>query len=160
VAHCYPDVTNQLSSQLIDILSTNGEILDPALRLSLCKCLVLLRNKSLADPMSIMKLFFDLCRIRDKALRKFVFDSTVGQIKQIKLTRKDPRLNGQLQAFVFAKLAESQAVVCRLALLLCIDLYRKRFWQDAKTANAISRACFHKVTCEKNIHGRWARSNF
>uniref|UniRef100_A0A915JA83 Protein SDA1 n=1 Tax=Romanomermis culicivorax TaxID=13658 RepID=A0A915JA83_ROMCU len=146
VAHCYPQETKQLSADLIQILTQSGQLLDPHLRMSLCKCLVILRNKGLSDSIEILKLFFELAKCRDKALRKFIFESTVAYAKFLLMKKNCPKLISAIQAFVFSKLNETYAVTCRLALLICIDLYRRRVWQDAKTANMIGRACLHRVT--------------
>lgn len=146
VSHCYPTETKCLSTDIAEILKKNGEILDPHLRLALCKCLVVLRTKNLATPLSVLELFFDLLKNKDKTLRKFIYDSTISFAKRLNTTKKGSKSANVLQNYVFKRLQDNHAVVARSALLICIDLYRRRIWQDAKTANAISRACFNRVT--------------
>lgn len=52
-----------------------------------------MRNKQLAEPLSILELFFELFRCRDKSLRKFLYAYIVSDIKNVNSKRKDPKLN-------------------------------------------------------------------
>lgn len=149
VAHCYRNETKKLADDLMDLLSRNGEGLHPHLRLGTAKAVALLRNKNLASPFACLKLFFELSKLRDKELRKFLFTSTVQYIKLLNTKQKDAKMNSQLQNFILAQLqtANTSKVMARMALLLLIDLYRRRIWMDAKTVNAIALGgCLSSVT--------------
>lgn len=60
---------------------------------TLCKSLVLLRNKKLASPLEVLQLNFEMFRCADKELRKYLFTSTISYIKQICTKRRDFKLN-------------------------------------------------------------------
>uniref|UniRef100_A0A914WUG2 Protein SDA1 n=1 Tax=Plectus sambesii TaxID=2011161 RepID=A0A914WUG2_9BILA len=145
VAPSYPEHAKTFATNLIDILRTQGQGLDPEVRLAFCKALVALRNRNAAPAFEVLELFFELVKCEDKILRKFLFGSIVAQIKRLHTQKKDQRLITTLQSFTFAKLKDSRSIVARTAQLVLIETYRKGFWRDAKTANAIAECCFHKI---------------
>lgn len=49
VANCYPDLTNTFPQDLIKLISSHHEVLEPELREKLVTSLVLLRRKELLD---------------------------------------------------------------------------------------------------------------
>lgn len=49
VADCYPDITRNFASELIEILSLHHAVLDPVLGEKIVGSLVLLRKKDLID---------------------------------------------------------------------------------------------------------------
>uniref|UniRef100_A0A8D1FWQ9 Protein SDA1 n=1 Tax=Sus scrofa TaxID=9823 RepID=A0A8D1FWQ9_PIG len=70
IGHCYPEHLSNFPQELKDLLSYNHTVLDPDLRMTFCKALILLRNKNLINPSSLLELFFELLRCHDKLLRK------------------------------------------------------------------------------------------
>ena len=52
--------------------------------------------------------------------------------------------NRTLQEFFAKKLADSQAVAVKTSLDVMIELYKKKIWNDKKTVNIISTACYSK----------------
>ncbi|XP_012506427.1 PREDICTED: protein SDA1 homolog [Propithecus coquereli] len=70
IGHCYPEHLSNFPQELKDLLSYNHTALDPDLRMTFCKALILLRNKNLINPSSLLELFFELLRCHDKLLRK------------------------------------------------------------------------------------------
>ncbi len=77
--------------------------------------------------------------------RKFLYGSIVTHIKRLNTKGKDQKLNSQLRAFIIAKLKDSRSIVARTAELVLIDAFRKNYWRDATTANAVAECCFHRV---------------
>ncbi|EPB77997.1 NUC130/3NT domain protein [Ancylostoma ceylanicum] len=110
LAKHYPEQAKEFSAHMVTVLREQGCGLDPHVRMSFCKALVLLRNQDLLDPMEFIDIFFELVKVEDKQLRQ-----------------------------------DSRAIVARAAQLICIDAFRKKYWRDAKCANVIAEACFHKV---------------
>ena len=45
VAHCYPDSAPNFPAEIQELLSEHSAVLDPHLRMTLCRSLILLRNK-------------------------------------------------------------------------------------------------------------------
>uniref|UniRef100_A0A8C3I306 Protein SDA1 n=1 Tax=Chrysemys picta bellii TaxID=8478 RepID=A0A8C3I306_CHRPI len=122
VGHCYPEHLVDFPQQLKELLSYNHTVLDADLRMTFCKALILLRNKNLINPTSLLELFFELLRCHDKLLRK------------------------TLQNFMYTMLRDSNPTAAKISLDVMIELYRRNIWNDAKTVNVITTACFSKVT--------------
>ncbi|CAH1267241.1 SDAD1 [Branchiostoma lanceolatum] len=124
VAHAYPEDLADFPQELKDLLKQHCTVLDPSLRMTFCRALILLRNKSLISPTSLLELFFELFRCQDKLLRKTLFTHIVTDIKNINAKHKDNKLNTGVM----------------------VELYHRNVWNDAKTVNVIATACFSKVT--------------
>ncbi|KYM95230.1 Protein SDA1 like protein [Cyphomyrmex costatus] len=54
VAHCYPNDLKTYPQEIIDILQTHNIILDNEMRMTFCKALIQLRNKSLLEPTALL----------------------------------------------------------------------------------------------------------
>nr|CDJ94908.1 unnamed protein product [Haemonchus contortus] len=145
LAKYYPEQAKEFSAHSISVLREQGSGLDPHVRMSFCKALVLLRNQNLIDPLEFMDIFFELVKIEDKQLRKFIMSSISSLLKRLYHQKKNMKLLGKIQNFCFAKLKDSRAIVARAAQLICIDAYRRSYWRDGKCANVIAETCFHKI---------------
>ncbi|XP_068089411.1 protein SDA1 homolog [Hyperolius riggenbachi] len=145
-AHCYPQHLEEFPQQLRSILSTQHTVMDPDLRMTLCKALVMLRNKDLITPSVLLELFFELLRCQDKLLRKTLYTHIVTDIKNINAKHKNNKVNTTLQNFMYTMLRDSNAIAAKMSLDVMIELYRRNIWNDAKTVNVITTACFSKVT--------------
>ncbi|KAJ7327227.1 hypothetical protein JRQ81_016986 [Phrynocephalus forsythii] len=146
VGHCYPDHLEDFPQQLKELLSYNHTVLDPDLRMTFCKALILLRNKNLINPTSLLELFFELLRCHDKFLRKTLYTHIVTDIKNINAKHKNNKLNRTLQSFMYTMLQDSNPTAAKISLDVMVELYRRNIWNDAKTVNVITTACFSKVT--------------
>ncbi|XP_041460227.1 protein SDA1 homolog [Lytechinus variegatus] len=146
IAHCYPEHLSDYPQQLKDILQTYSTVLDPDMRMTLCKGLILLRNRGLVSPTSLLGLFFELFRCQDKVLRKMLYDHIVNDIKRTNAKHKDNKLNTTLQNFMYTMLTDNSSVAAKMSLDVMIELYKKNIWNDTKTVNVIVTACFSKVT--------------
>ncbi|CAI4223660.1 unnamed protein product [Auanema sp. JU1783] len=145
LAKYYPKDSKEFSSNLISILSEQGAGLDPVVRMAFCKALVMLRNQNLMDAMELMNVFFELVKVEDKHLRKFILGAISAHLKRLYNVKKDAKLLSKIKAFVFAKMKDSRAIVARAAQLIAIDAFRKNYWREGNTANVIAQACFHKI---------------
>ncbi|XP_036269274.1 protein SDA1 homolog isoform X5 [Pipistrellus kuhlii] len=114
--------------------------------MTFCKALILLRNKNLINPSSLLELFFELLRCHDKLLRKTLYTHIVTDIKNINAKHKNNKVNVVLQNFMYTMLRDSNATAAKISLDVMIELYRRNIWNDAKTVNVITTACFSKVT--------------
>ncbi|MCJ8741230.1 hypothetical protein PDJAM_G00068260 [Pangasius djambal] len=70
VGHCYLTELSSFPKELTELLLNHHTVLEPDLRMTFCKALILLRNKDLIEPTSLLELFFELLRCHDKLLRK------------------------------------------------------------------------------------------
>ncbi|XP_066488029.1 protein SDA1 homolog [Tiliqua scincoides] len=146
VGHCYPKHLADFPQQLKELLSYNHTVLDADLRMTFCKALILLRNKNLINPTSLLELFFELLRCHDKLLRKTLYTHIVTDIKNINAKHKNNKMNTTLQSFMYTMLQDSNPTAAKISLDVMIELYRRNIWNDTKTVNVITTACFSKVT--------------
>ena len=69
----------------------HATVLNTDMRLSFCRALILLRHKDLLEPAVLLQLCFDLLRCQDKALRKYLRDHIVSDLKSVNSKHKDIR---------------------------------------------------------------------
>uniref|UniRef100_A0A2K6U6R4 Protein SDA1 n=1 Tax=Saimiri boliviensis boliviensis TaxID=39432 RepID=A0A2K6U6R4_SAIBB len=122
MSHCYPEYLSNFPQEMQDLLSCHHTILDPDLRMTFWRVLILLRNKNLITPSSPLELFFELL-LCHKLLRKTLY------------THNNNKVNAVLQNFMYTVLRDSNATVAKMNI-----------WNDAKTVSVITTACFAKVT--------------
>ncbi|KAI8761553.1 protein SDA1 [Biomphalaria glabrata] len=146
ISHCYKEETMNLPGQFSDLLKNHSTILDRTMRMTLVKAIIMLRNKELISATQVLQLFFKLLRCEDKLLRKTIYMYVVNDIKNINSKHKNAKLNSALQTYMFSMLQENNAVTVKTALDVMTELYRRNIWNDAKTVNVISTACFSKIT--------------
>uniref|UniRef100_A0A8C5LTD7 Protein SDA1 n=1 Tax=Leptobrachium leishanense TaxID=445787 RepID=A0A8C5LTD7_9ANUR len=144
-AHCYPRHLENFPQQLKSVLSSHHTVMDPDLRMTLCRALILLRNKDLINPTAILELFFELLRCHDKILRKTLYTHIVTDIKNINAKHKNNKVNTTLQNFMYTMLRDNNVMAAKISLDVMIELYKRNIWNDAKTVNVITTACFSKV---------------
>ncbi|TPX60670.1 hypothetical protein PhCBS80983_g01585 [Powellomyces hirtus] len=142
VTHCYLEDCAAFPQQIVDLLSTHYQILEPDLRRTMVQALVLLRNKDLITTTSLLSLFFTLFRAKDKQLRSLLHNHIVNDIKSANAKSKNNKLNKTLQNFMYTMLKDSNEIAAKKSLEVMIDLYGKNVWHDAKTVNVIAEACF------------------
>ncbi|KAG0424300.1 hypothetical protein HPB47_028497, partial [Ixodes persulcatus] len=146
VSQCFEEDMKLFPQEIMDLLKNYSTQLDPEMRMTFCRALILLRNKGLLQPTDLLELFFSLLRCQDKALRAFLKNHIIMDIKNTNAKRKDAKLNTTLQNFMFTMLKDNNKVAAKTSLDVMIALYKKNIWNDAKTVNAITTACFHKTT--------------
>ncbi|XP_023018799.2 SDA1 domain containing protein Mys45A [Leptinotarsa decemlineata] len=143
VAHCYPKELKEFPQQLIEVLRTHNTVLDNNMRMAFCRALILLRNKNLLAPTDLLELFFQLLRCQDKALRSFLQNHIITDIKNLNAKHKNAKLNSTLQNFIFTMMKDSNRAA-KMSIDIMIELYKKNIWNDAKTVNVIATGCFSK----------------
>ncbi|XP_035793249.1 protein SDA1 homolog [Anopheles albimanus] len=147
IAQCYLEDLKTFPQTLVDLLKTHSTTLDPEMRNTFCRALILLRNKNLISPLDLLELFFQLLRCPDKALRTFLENHIITDIKNMNAKQKDMKLNSTLQSFMYTMLRDSNPKAAKMSVDIMIELYRKQVWNDAKTVNVIANVgCFSKVT--------------
>ncbi|KAJ1941259.1 Severe Depolymerization of Actin, partial [Kickxella alabastrina] len=155
VAKCYPKQSARFPSQLINLVQKHYPVLNADLRKSIVQALILLRSRGVVSNLRVMPLFFTLFRCHDKALRKLLYTHIVNDVKNANKGRnRNHKLNKALQGFMYTMItaADAQdkhgegALAAKKSLDVCIDLYRKNIWTDAKAVNVISQACFSPIT--------------
>lgn len=146
VGHCYLQHMTTYPQELSELLLAYHTVLEPDLRMTFCKALILLRNKNLISPSGLLELFFELLRCHDKLLRKTLYTHIVSDIKSINAKHKNNKVNTMLQNFMYTMLRDSNPIAAKISLDVMTELYKRNIWNDAKTVNVITTACFSKVT--------------
>ncbi|XP_053195871.1 protein SDA1 homolog [Scomber japonicus] len=146
VGHCYLQQLSSFPQELCELLMSHHTVIEPDLRMTLCKALILLRNKDLIDPTCLLELFFELLRCHDKLLRKTLYTHIVSDIKNINAKHKNNKVNTTLQNFMYTMLRDSNPIAAKISLDVMVELYKRNIWNDPKTVNVITTACFSKVT--------------
>lgn len=145
VAQCYTVELEQFPQELIDVLQKHYSIMDADLRMTFCRALILLRNKNLLSPTSLLELFFRLFRCKDKLLREVLYSHIVTDIKNINAKHKNNKVNTVLQNFMYTMLRDNNPVAAKKSLDVMVELYHRNVWNDAKTVNVITTACLSPV---------------
>ncbi|XP_014676222.1 PREDICTED: protein SDA1 homolog [Priapulus caudatus] len=146
VAQCYPEEMKDFPEELKSMLQRHNTTLHPEMRVVLCRALILLRNKGLVSPLSVLSLFFELLRCRDKPLRRMLYTHIVADIRNVNARARNNAVNTTLQAFMYSMLRDSSAAAAKTSLDAMAELYRRDVWRDARTVNVMATACFSKVT--------------
>eukprot|EP00887_Chlorella_sp_A99_P007365 scaffold2.g7365.t1 len=144
VSSCYPRETEGFASQLMELLEKHHAVLDPALRQTLVKALILLRNRGQLAPTALLPLLFKLFRVQDKALRQLVFRHITADIKNSNKRQRNERLNRAVQNFMYSVLQDEHEASAKKGLAVLTEMWRRHVWRDARTVNVIASAALHK----------------
>ncbi|GAX82660.1 hypothetical protein CEUSTIGMA_g10086.t1 [Chlamydomonas eustigma] len=144
VVKCYPSEMVTFSSLVMELLDTHYAVLDTGLRRMLVQALILMRNRSQLDAMTVMPLFFRLFRCQDKQLRHQLFKHIVSDIKNSNKHHRNEKLNKSLQNFMYGVISDDNEAAAKKSLAVCTELWRRHVWRDARTVNVIASAAFHK----------------
>eukprot|EP01129_Flabellula_baltica_P004309 TRINITY_DN148_c0_g2_i1.p1 TRINITY_DN148_c0_g2~~TRINITY_DN148_c0_g2_i1.p1 ORF type:complete len:685 (-),score=149.52 TRINITY_DN148_c0_g2_i1:32-2053(-) len=144
VAQFYSEEVSNFPSEVAELLEQHSDVMDPKLRVSLVKSLILLRNRNLLSPIGLLALFFKLFRCKDKKLRILLHNHIVNDVKKCNTGKRNNALNNKLQSFMYTMLLDDSAISPRESLKVMIELYRKNIWNDKKTVNAICSGIFSK----------------
>lgn len=142
VAPFYKDRCTELPDQLLGLLESNYETLDPYLRKTLVQGLLLLQNRKLIDRLKVLPVFFTLFRASDKNLRTLIFNHIVNDIRNLNKKKANPKLNTTLQNFVTKMIKDENAIAAQKSLGVMVELWRRQVWANEKTVNAVADACF------------------
>ncbi|CAG0879079.1 unnamed protein product [Cyprideis torosa] len=144
VAHCFSEELSEFPEQLMKALRLHQASMHADTRLAFIKALVMLRNKRLLSPVTLLRVMFELLVIQDKKLREFLRLQTIADLKRTK--DYDSRTNSERQKFMFSLLKSNNPQVSWIALQIITELYHKGVWKDAKTVNVIAETCFSSIT--------------
>eukprot|EP00050_Salpingoeca_kvevrii_P018343 m.73051 g.73051 ORF g.73051 m.73051 type:complete len:690 (-) comp8021_c0_seq2:72-2141(-) len=146
VAPSYPKVLADFPQQIKDLLYQHSSSLDHELRQTLCRALILLRNRDMLTSTSLLELFFELFRCPDKALRSLLYNHIVSDIKRLNAKHKNNTVNKTLQNFMYKMVGDEHVIASKKSLDVMTELYHKGIWNDARTVNVLAGACFSKHT--------------
>ena len=141
VSACYKDECVAIPVSIMELLETKGGILHIDVRAKLFQALVILRNKAMIDPLTLIKLSFKLFSINDKTLRVNLVEYIFNDIKAINHIKQNEKTNRSIQAFLFSVIEEDTTITARKTVQILCELYRRKIWTDIRTVNMIGKAC-------------------
>uniref|UniRef100_A0AAR2LLS5 Protein SDA1 n=1 Tax=Pygocentrus nattereri TaxID=42514 RepID=A0AAR2LLS5_PYGNA len=97
-------------------------------------------------PKELTELLLNHHTVLEPDLRMTLYTHIVTDIKNINAKHKNNRLNTTLQNFMYTMLRDSNPIAAKISLDVIVELYKRNIWNDAKTVNVITTACFSKVT--------------
>jgi protein SDA1 len=146
VAESYKTTLEGLPAQLTKLVDgDNCHLLDPEVRRSVVSALILLRNRGLIEATVSLPVFFRLFRVQDKSLRSMLYKHIIGDVRNINKKGSNDKLNRTLQNFMYNMVKNPDERASQKSLEVIIDLYRRKLWSDARTANVIATTVFSKV---------------
>jgi protein SDA1 len=125
------------------LLAAAASELQPAARRALVRTLALMRGRGAADAKLVIPLFFRLLGCEDKVMRRMVHGHILADVRRMQASGDAGRRS--LQAFLFGMVAEPNQVLVKRSLHVLVDLFRKRVWNDVRTANVIASCVFHEA---------------
>uniref|UniRef100_A0A3P8WR27 Protein SDA1 n=1 Tax=Cynoglossus semilaevis TaxID=244447 RepID=A0A3P8WR27_CYNSE len=97
-------------------------------------------------PQELSQLLMANHTVLEPDLRMTLFTHIVADIKNINAKHKNNKVNTTLQNFMYTMLRDSNPTAAKISLDVMVELYKRNIWNDAKTVNVITTACFSKVT--------------
>ncbi|KAL4422877.1 hypothetical protein ABPG75_009074 [Micractinium tetrahymenae] len=144
VSSSYPKFAEDFSKDLMELLDRHHAVLEPGLRQTLVKALILLRNRQQLSPTVLLPLLFRLFRVQDKALRQLVFRHVTADIKNSNKRGRNERLNRAVQNFMYSVIQDEHEGAAKKGLAVLTEMWRRHVWRDVKTVNVIAAAALHK----------------
>uniref|UniRef100_A0A672PQV7 Protein SDA1 n=1 Tax=Sinocyclocheilus grahami TaxID=75366 RepID=A0A672PQV7_SINGR len=97
-------------------------------------------------PQQLTDLLLNHHTVLEPDLRMTLYTHIVTDIKNINAKHKNNKLNTTLQNFMYTMLRDSNPTAAKISLDVMVELYKRNIWNDSKTVNVITTACFCKVT--------------
>uniref|UniRef100_A0A3P9HPI2 Protein SDA1 n=1 Tax=Oryzias latipes TaxID=8090 RepID=A0A3P9HPI2_ORYLA len=97
-------------------------------------------------PKELSELLMSYHTVIEPDLRMTLYTHIVTDIKNINAKHKNNKVNTVLQNFMYTMLRDSNPIAAKISLDVMVELYKRNIWNDAKTVNVITTACFSKVT--------------
>ncbi|KAH6568034.1 hypothetical protein BASA62_005711 [Batrachochytrium salamandrivorans] len=116
-------ISQEFAEQILFI----SHLMAPDVRKTMVQALILMRNRGIVQPTTLLGLFFTLFRCKDKTLRQMLHSHIVSDIKNSNAKSKNNSMNKTLQNFMYTMLNDTNEIWYR---------------NDAKTVNVIAEACF------------------
>eukprot|EP01043_Picozoa_sp_COSAG02_P032150 COSAG02_NODE_2135_length_9714_cov_4.465731_3_plen_910_part_00 len=143
VAESYKTTLADLPAQLTKLVDgENCQLLDPEVRKAVVSALILLRNRGLIEPTASLPVFFRLFRVHDKQLRSQLYRHIVNDVRNINKRGSNEKTNRTLQNFMYNMVSNPDTMAAQKSLEVIIELYRRKLWADARSANVIATAVF------------------
>ncbi|KAF6217612.1 hypothetical protein HO133_006714 [Letharia lupina] len=142
VADCYPQDTAQFPQDLMHILNTHHEELEPELREKVVGSLVLLRRKDIIDSSTLLHTLFPiLVSTPSKSLRTLLFQKILSDLRTSNANSTNHRLNRTIQTVLYNLLTSDRTSSKGLwAVKLTRELWKRQIWTDSKAVEIMKEA--------------------
>lgn len=77
-------------------------------------------------------------------MRQYLFSAIIGVLKLINKRAKNIHVNKAQQNFVYDMIKDPQETAAKKSLLVMIELYKKKIWNDENTVNIIGQAALQQ----------------
>lgn len=153
VSDCYKSQTKDLPQQLIDILSTHHEQLEPELREKIVGSLVLVRKKELIDSTILLQSFFPiLTTTTSKTLRALLLQKILSDLRNSNSKTTNHKLNRMVQTLLHnLVLADRTSAKALWAVKITREMWKRQIWTDAKAVEIMKECAL--ADNEKGIVG-------
>ncbi|VVT53945.1 uncharacterized protein SAPINGB_P003829 [Magnusiomyces paraingens] len=139
----FPTETAKFPEELSHILRTQHHQLPPDVREKLIQSLVLLRNKDVITPDTLIQVLFPvLVETTAKFTRAQIYSAIVSLLKAANHGAKNQKLNRTMQALLFNLLDESEANGL-WATKLTRELWKRGIWDDSRTVELMVQAALN-----------------
>jgi len=143
-APLYGTLASHVPALLMKMVERQSSGLHMKLRRQVVMALTLMRQRDFVAPEVLLPFLFRLFRINDKELRRHTLSHIINDIKRLNVKSKSQKVNATLQNFMYKVLEEDDATAAQYALVVMVDLYRRRIWTNAHTVNIIAKALFSR----------------
>lgn len=142
VADCYPQDTAQFPQDLMHMLNTHHEELEPELREKVVGSLVLLRRKDIIDSSTLLHTIFPiLISTPSKSLRTLLFQKILSDLRTSNANSTNHRLNRTIQTVLYNLLTSDRASSKGLwAVKITRELWKRQIWTDSKAVEIMKEA--------------------
>lgn len=142
VADCYPRDTAQFPQDLMHMLNTHHEELEPELREKVVGSLVLLRRKDIIDSSTLLHTIFPiLISTPSKSLRTLLFQKILSDLRTSNANSTNHRLNRTIQTVLYNLLTSDRASSKGLwAVKITRELWKRQIWTDSKAVEIMKEA--------------------
>lgn len=88
--------------KLINLLRESASILHPDVRFKMFQGLVILRNRDIIEPLTLIDLSFKLFTVPDKSLRQSLTQHIINDVKNLNSNKKNEHVNKSIKALLFS----------------------------------------------------------
>ena len=148
VAFCYPDLTSSFPTDLVDLLATHHDSLEPELGEKLVTSLVLLRKKDLLDSPTLLRALFPiLLSTSSKSLRSLLYQKILTDLRLSNSKTIAQKLNRAFQSDLHQLITSDRTSPKGIwAVRITRELWRRQVWADSKAVEVMKEAALAENT--------------
>ena len=171
VSSSYKPDSDEVVGILTKMMNNHGNSLTKDVRRSIVSGLILMRNKGVIEPLTLMELFFKLMTVQDKVLRQTVYTHIINDLKNMNKNSKNEQVNRKMQSFMHKIVTASNSnnsggngssngngsgdsnnapsssdIAARRCVDVACELYRRKIWTDERCVAILASAALSPIT--------------